>query len=407
MTTTVSPAELQALTTQHPAFANEKQHIAQTYPRAPLVITHGQGMTVWDADGKPYLDFMAGIAVMALGHSDPGVIKAIQQSAGQLIHISNLYYTPAQGELAALLCANSFADRVFFCNSGAEANEACIKFARKFAKANGYTNKTEIVAFTHAFHGRTIGALALTPKPQYQEPFQPLMPDVTILPFNDIVTAKAAIGPQTCAVFVEPVQGEGGIHPATGEFLQTLRDLCDAHDALLVFDEVQCGLGRTGTLWAHEPSGVTPDLMSLAKPLASGLPIGAALMTERVHQALATGDHGSTFAGGNVVCSVAKVVLQRINTPAMLDHVQTVGAYLRERLASIQSPHILEVRGRGLMVGVEFDFPVSELILAGYKAGFLLINAGPTVIRLLPPLIVETEHIDALIDFLTGYLAKK
>ncbi len=387
--------------------AQGKNYLAQTYARAPFVITHGEGMTVWDSTGKSYLDFVAGIAVMALGHSDPGVVQVMQQQAATLMHVSNLYYTPAQVELAAQLCENSFADKVFFCNSGAEANEACIKFARKYARANGHQDKTEIIGFSHAFHGRTIGVLSVTPKPQYQDAFQPLMPGVNILPFNDIEAAQAAIGPHTCAVMIEPIQGEGGIHAATPEFLQALRDLCNQHDALLIFDEVQCGLGRTGDLWAHTASGVTPDLMSLAKPLAAGLPIGAALITDKVNAALAPGDHGSTFAGGSVVCAVASYALSRINTPAMLGHVQQTGEYLMERLAELNSPHILDVRGRGLMVGMELDFPASEVVQAGYDAGFLLINAGPNVIRFVPPLIVEKQHIDALINFLSSYLAHK
>ncbi|GIK66496.1 MAG: acetylornithine aminotransferase [Chloroflexota bacterium] len=387
--------------------AQGKNYLAQTYARAPFVITHGEGMTVWDSTGKSYLDFVAGIAVMALGHSDPGVVQVMQEQAATLMHVSNLYYTPPQIQLAVQLCEASFADKVFFCNSGAEANEACIKFARKYARANGHQDKTEIIGFSHAFHGRTIGVLSVTPKPQYQDAFQPLMPGVHILPYNDIEAAQAAIGPHTCAVMIEPIQGEGGIHAATPKFLQTLRDLCDQYDALLIFDEVQCGLGRTGDLWAHTASGVTPDLMSLAKPLAAGLPIGAALMTDKVNAALAPGDHGSTFAGGSVVCAVASYALSRINTPEMLGHVQETGEYLMERLAELNSPHILDVRGRGLMIGMELDFPAAEVIQAGYDAGFLLVNAGPNVIRFVPPLIVEKQHIDALITFLSSFLASK
>lgn len=400
---TMTSTELNTNTT----LAQGKNYLAQTYARAPFVITHGEGMTVWDSNGKSYLDFVAGIAVMALGHSDPGVVRVMQEQAATLMHVSNLYYTPAQIQLATQLCESSFADKVFFCNSGAEANEACIKFARKYARANGHQDKTEIIGFSHAFHGRTIGVLSVTPKPQYQDAFQPLMPGVNILPYNDIEAAQAAIGPHTCAVMIEPIQGEGGIHAATPEFLRTLRALCDEHDALLIFDEVQCGLGRTGDLWAHSATGVTPDLMSLAKPLAAGLPIGAALMTDKVNAALAPGDHGSTFAGGSVVCAVASYALNRINNPEMLGHVQETGEYLMERLAELNSPHIVDVRGRGLMIGMELDFPAAEVVQAGYDAGFLLVNAGPNVIRFVPPLIVEKQHIDALITFLSSFLANK
>lgn len=392
------------LQTAHMAIQNEQTYIAQTYARPPFVLTHGDGMIVYDADGKTYLDFVAGIAVMALGHSDPQVTAVIQEQARKLIHVSNLYYTEAQGELAAALCQASFADRVFFCNSGAEANEAAIKFARKMAYANGDTHKTEIIAFTHGFHGRTAGVLSITPKPKYQDPFKPLLPDVTILPFNDSATAKAAISERTCAVVVEPIQGEGGIHVASADFLQMLRQACDAVGAVLIFDEVQCGFGRTGDLWAHTQSGVTPDIMTLAKPLANGLPIGATLMTEKVHSALQPGDHGSTFAGGALVSAVATHVLTRLNTPDFLAHVSAMGTYLQQKLAAIQSTHITEIRGRGLMVGVQLDIPATPIIEAGYAAGFLLVNAGPDVIRLVPPLIVEMAHIDTLVDFLSSVL---
>jgi acetylornithine/N-succinyldiaminopimelate aminotransferase len=382
-----------------------QQYIAQTYSRPPIAITHGEGMYLWDETGKEYLDFVGGIAVMSLGHSDPQITEIIREQAGQLVHVSNLYYTAPQSELAAALCEKSFADRVIFSNSGTEANEACLKIARKFAYANGDLERREFIAFTHAFHGRTMGSLALTPKPQYQDPFRPLIGEATILPVNDIEAARAHISSKTCAVIVEPIQGEGGVHPLDTAFLQELRKLCDEHGALLIFDEIQCGLGRTGTLWAHEYDGVVPDLMSLAKPLASGLPIGAALMTEKVHSALAPGDHGSTFAGSALVCTVAKHVLERVSDPAMLEHVTEMGEYLSERLLEINSPHIKEVRGRGLIIGVELDIPVGDVVKAGYDYGLMLVNAGPTTLRLLPPLIVQKSDVDLLIERLTAILA--
>jgi predicted acetylornithine/succinylornithine family transaminase len=393
------------LKTETPSTVQQAQnYLAQTYSRPDFVLSHGRGMEVYDTDGKTYLDFVAGIAVMALGHSDPQFIEILQDAATKIVHVSNLYYTEPAPELAEKLCKKSFADRVFFCNSGAEANEACIKFARKFAYAHGHTDKTEIIAFEHAFHGRTIGALAMTPKAKYQDPFKPLMPNVTILPFNDSEAVKAAISDKTCAVFLEPIQGEGGIYAATPEFLQILRQLCDQYEALLIFDEVQCGLGRTGNLWAHEYAGVTPDLMSLAKPLAGGLPMGAALMTERVHSIINFGDHGSTFAGGALTARVANYVFDRLSDPMMLEHVRAMGDYLKTRLQEINSPHISGIRGRGLMIGFDLDFPSNDLIKAGYQAGFLLVNSGETTIRLVPPLIIQKQHIDALIDFLTTYL---
>lgn len=381
----------------------EHQHIAQTYARPPFVLTHGQGMNLWDSTGKAYLDFVAGIAVMSLGHSDPQITRIIQEQAAQLVQTSNLYYTQPQADLAAALCQASFADRVYFGNSGAEAIEASLKFARKFAKQH-HPDKIEIIAFEGAFHGRTYGAVSITPKAKYQDPFRPLLPNITILPFNDSAAALAAIGPQTCAVVVEPIQGEGGINVATPAFLQTLREACNAHDALLIFDEIQCGLGRTGGLWAHTACGVTPDMMTLAKPLASGLPIGAVLMSERVHSVLSPGDHGSTFAGGALVCAVAAHVVERIQSPDLLAHVQLMGMYLRDGLSTITSPHILDIRGQGLMQGIELDIAAADVVTAGYAAGLLLVNAGPTVVRFVPPLIVEQSHIDHLLNFLSDYL---
>lgn len=381
----------------------EHQHIAQTYARPPFVLTHGQGMNLWDSTGKAYLDFVAGIAVMSLGHSDPQITRIIQEQATQLVQTSNLYYTQPQADLAAALCQASFADRVYFGNSGAEAIEASLKFARKFAKQH-HPAKTEIIAFEGAFHGRTYGAVSITPKAKYQDPFRPLLPNISILPFNDSAAARAAIGPQTCAVVVEPIQGEGGINPAIPEFLQTLREACNAHNALLIFDEIQCGLGRTGELWAHTACGVTPDMMTLAKPLASGLPIGAVLMSERVHSVLSPGDHGSTFAGGALVCAVAAHVVERIQSPDLLAHVQMMGMYLRDGLSTITSPHILDIRGTGLMQGIELDVAAADVVTAGYAAGLLLVNAGPNVVRFVPPLIVEQSHIDHLLNFLSDYL---
>ena len=261
----------------------EADNIVQTYIRPKPIFTHGKGAYLYDSDGNEYLDFVAGIAVMALGHSDPEWVAAINAQAGQLTHVSNLYYTAPQVELAQKLVATSFADKVYFCNSGAEANESAIKFARKYARVvHGRDDKTNIVAFSGSFHGRTMGALAVTLRDKYQKAFEPLMPGVVRAEFNDLVSAENAIDDQTCAVIVEPVQGEGGVRAASAEFLRHLRQLCDQHGALLIFDEVQCGLGRTGTLWAYEQVGVTPDMLSAAKPLAGGLPIGATLVTDAV-----------------------------------------------------------------------------------------------------------------------------
>lgn len=388
----------------NPVIELENAHIVQSYKRPQFVLARGQGVTLYDTDGQAYQDWVAGIAVNALGYGDPGLAQVMQQAAAGLIHTSNLYYTEPQAELAAALCAKSFADRVFFSNSGTEANEGAIKFARKVAFDSGNPAKTEIVHFSHAFHGRTMGSLALTPKEKYQKPFGPLMPGAILGEFNDLANAEQIITDNTAAVFIEPIQGEGGIHEATPEFLQALRHLCDQHHASLIFDEIQCGMGRTGDLWAHTASGITPDIMTLAKPLAGGLPIGAILTTEAVASHIHAGDHGTTFGGGSFVTGVAKYVLDRISQPDFLAHVSETGSYLKERLEEINSPLIKEVRGRGLMVGMELTVDVSPLVEAGYANGLLLVNAGADVIRFVPPLIVEKSDVDALIEKLTAML---
>ena len=386
--------------------ALEQKYVVQTYKRAPFVIERGEGCTLYDSDGRAYIDLVAGIAVNALGYGDREVLGAIMAQAPKLIHISNLYHSEPHARLAARLCQLSFADRVFFCNSGAEATEGAFKFARAWAKAKGEPDRIEIVAFTNSFHGRTFAALAATDREKYQAPFRPLLPGVRFARFNDLESAAATITDKTCAVIVEPVQGEGGIHVAEDEFLAGLRRLCDERDALLIFDEVQCGLGRTGTLWAHQPSGVTPDMMTLAKPLGGGLPIGAILVTQRVADALHPGDHGSTFAGNALICAVASVVVDRISRPEFLASVREKGAYLAERLRQMDSPHVKEVRGRGLMLGLELDVEANRVVQAGYARGLILVNAGDMVLRLVPPLVISRQEMDTAVERLAGILAE-
>jgi acetylornithine/N-succinyldiaminopimelate aminotransferase len=398
--------DLQADLTAAQILALQTEHLVQTYARPSLVLARGQGVWAYDLNDAAYLDFTSGIAVNALGHADPGLAAALASQAAKLIHTSNLYHTIPQAQLADQLAENSFADRVFFTNSGTEANEAAIKFARKYQKANGHEGKTQLVCFDHAFHGRTMGSLALTPKPQYQDAFKPLMGDAVVAPFNDLAAIPEYVTERTCAVFIEPIQGEGGIHAATPEFLVALRARCDVVGALLVFDEIQCGMGRTGDLWAHTASGVQPDMMTVAKPLAGGLPIGAALVTQRVADSIQAGDHGSTFAGGPLITAAGGYVFNRINQPTFLAHVQTVGAYLKERLEEISSPHIVEVRGRGLMIGVEFNMPVEQIVKKGYEHGLLMVGAGPNVLRVIPPLIVSQAECDIFITRLTAILAE-
>jgi predicted acetylornithine/succinylornithine family transaminase len=383
----------------------ESEYVLQTYLRPEIVFSHGAGAYLFDTEGKRYLDFMAGIAVTVLGHSDPQWVAAVQEQAGKLVHVSNLYHTEPHAALAKRLVEHSFADRVYFCNSGAEANEAAIKFARKYARSLAKGNeKTKIVAFSGGFHGRTMGALAVTYKSQYRDPFQPMMPGATFAPYNDLDAAAKVINAGTCAVIVEPVQGEGGVNPAKSEFLQGLRELCDQHQALLIFDEVQCGLGRTGNLWAHESYGVTPDIMTLAKPLAGGLPIGATLVTQAIAAVIQPGDHGSTFAAGPLVCRAAETVFDRVSPPQFLAQVRENAAYLYQRLLALDHEEIVEVRAAGYLVGIEMKSPVAPLITAACDKGLLVINAGDNVLRLAPALIAGPAEIDVAVDILSSCL---
>ena len=374
------------------------------------MFVRGQGTKLYDSHGKEYLDFSAGIAVNALGHGDSRWVKAVSDQAAQLTHTSNLYHTEPQTQLARRLVENSFADKVFFANTGTEANEAAIKFARKYAKVKSGVDPYdpsvsapyEIVSFSNAFHGRTMGALALTYKEQYKTPFQPIMPGAVMAAYQDLdAAAKVIRKGRTAAVFIEPVQGEGGIYPAEEAFLKGLRKLCDDAEALLVFDEVQVGLGRTGKLWGHDHYDVMPDMMSLAKPLAGGLPIGAVLMTDEVASAMSPGDHGSTFAGNPLVCHAACTVFDIINNPQFLEDVTKKGEALREglRKATESNRHVSEVRGIGLICGIQLDQAATPVINAARDAGLLIITAGAgDVVRMVPPLTVTMEEIQECCD---------
>ncbi len=383
----------------------EQRYLVQAYSRPPIVFVDGEGVWLEDAQGNRYLDLVAGIAVNALGYGDPELAETICQAGKKPLHYSNLYHNEPMARLAKkLVDLTPFADRVHFQNSGTESTEAAIKFARKFARTHFGEGKSDIVAFTGAFHGRTMGALAATPREKYQKPYEPLMPGVRFAKFNDVDSARQVIDEQVCAIIVEPIQGEGGIHPASVDFLVALRELSHRHQALLIFDEVQCGVGRTGTFWAHEQMGVLPDILCSAKPLANGLPIGAVLVTERVADVIHPGDHGTTFAGGPFVTSVANVVVNRISQPAFLQHVQETGAYFKKRLEALQNPHIQEVRGKGLMLGIQLDMPAGPVVAEGYKHGLLLLNAGTHVLRIVPPLIIDKGDVDIAIERLDAVL---
>eukprot|EP01024_Parvocaulis_polyphysoides_P019021 TRINITY_DN18519_c0_g4_i2.p1 TRINITY_DN18519_c0_g4~~TRINITY_DN18519_c0_g4_i2.p1 ORF type:complete len:456 (-),score=56.59 TRINITY_DN18519_c0_g4_i2:307-1674(-) len=396
---------------------NEAKYIVGTYARpSDLVITQGDGCRVFDIDGTSYLDFSAGIAVNCLGHSDPLWLKSLVEQATILTHTSNLFHTVPQVEFAQRLVESCFADKVFFCNTGTEANEAAIKFARKWAKVKAgvdpYDGNVsapyELVSFTNCFHGRTLGALALTYKDQYKTPFLPGLPGTIEVPFLDVEAAKNVIQKgRTAAVFVEPVQGEGGVNSITTEYLRTLRKLCDEAGALLVFDEVQCGLGRTGKLWAHQHFDVTPDIMTAAKPLAGGLPIGTVMVSEDVACVMKPGDHGSTYAGNPLVCHVASAVFDVVSDDEFLGDVARKGELLKQQLQENlkDNPHVKEVRGMGLIVGIELDMAAGDLVTECRKNKLIVITAGAgNIIRLVPPLVVSDDEIQEAVSILSNVL---
>ncbi|EFO79762.1 acetylornithine and succinylornithine aminotransferase [Oscillochloris trichoides DG-6] len=386
----------------------DREYILQTYIRPDMVIERGEGVYLYDTEGRAYLDFVAGIAVNALGYGDPDVTAVINQQAAKLIHISNLFHNAPATDLARMLVTSSPAfDKVFFSNSGTEVVEGAIKFARRYAREHHGEGKTTIIACDGSFHGRTMGAVAITSREKYREPFMPVMPGVRFANYNDIASLEAAMGDDVCALFIEPIQGEGGLRVASDEFLAAARTLCDQHHALLVFDEIQCGMGRSGTLWAHHASGVLPDMMTVAKPLAGGLPIGAVLLNQRIADTIHPGDHGTTFGGNPLATAVAGVVLQKINTPEFLAHVREVSNYLDESLQDLATDmpnQIREIRGRGLMRGFQLHGSAADVRNAALNQGLLVGTSGEDVIRLLPPLIITNQHVDAAIEKLRAAL---
>jgi acetylornithine/N-succinyldiaminopimelate aminotransferase len=361
------------------------------YSRAPICLVRGDGARVWDSDGKEYLDFGAGLAVASLGHCHPRVTGAIREAAATLLHVSNLYHTAPQIHLAKLLCEHSFADRVFFGNSGAEANEAALKLARKYARERYASDRYEIIATHNAFHGRTFATVTATGQAKYQHGFEPLVPGFKHVPYNDLRAMERAIDNRTAAILVEPIQGEGGVHVPDDDYLPGLRKLCDETGALLILDEIQTGVARTGRLWAYEHAGIEPDIMTLAKALANGVPIGAMLTREEIARALGPGTHGSTFGGTPFVASVALATMQTIIEEKMPERAARLGRSLMDGLRRLAGAPggITEVRGRGLLIGVALDRPVAPIVDACRDAGLLVLSAGERVLRLAPPLIVE------------------
>ncbi len=382
-------------------------YIMNTYARFPVAFVRGEGCYLWDAEGKKYLDLLSGVAVNGLGHSHPEISEVICRQAKTLMHTSNLFYGISQANLAERLCELSFADRVFFSNSGAEANEAAVKLARAYGKKNRGPDCYEILTAERSFHGRTLAMVAATGQEKIKQGFDPFLQGFRHVPFNDLAALEAAIGPQTCAIMLEPVQGEGGVNLPAPEFLREVRALCDRHGLLMILDEIQTGLGRTGTLFAYEHAGVSPDIMSLAKALGAGLPIGACLATQRVADAFWPGAHASTFGGNFLACEVAKKNLEILLEGGVLAQVPEKGAYFLEGLKSIQKDFsvVRQVRGMGLILGMDLDIPGRPLVEAGLQRGVVLNCVQDTTLRFLPPLVIEREQIDEGLALLREVLA--
>lgn len=384
-----------------------EKHILHTYNRYPLVIDHGKGVYLYDTDGKEYLDFAAGIAVQAFGYGDGEYNAALKEQIDKVMHTSNLYYNVPVANAAKRLAAACGMERVFFTNSGTEAIEGAVKAAKKYAYTRDGKAGHEIIAMNRSFHGRSIGALSVTGNAHYREPFEPLMPGVRFAEFNDLESVKALIHEKTCAIILETVQGEGGIYPAEPAFLEGVRRLCDAHDILLILDEIQCGMGRTGEMFAWQHYGVKPDIMACAKALGCGVPVGAFVMTERVAgMSLAPGDHGTTYGGNPFVCAAVDKVLQMMETRQITAHVREIAPYLEQRLDELVGRYefLTTRRGMGLMQGIVCEKPVGEIAAKALSAGLLVITAGSDVLRFVPPLIIEKKHVDEMADKLNSVL---
>jgi len=378
------------------------QYVANTYSRYPLLLVRGKGTRVWDLEGEEYLDFVSGLAVCNLGHCHPKVVKAIQDQAEKLIHVSNFYYIEPQIQLASLLCKHSFADKVFFCNSGAEANEGALKLARKYAKEKMGKDRYEIITMERSFHGRTLATLTATGQEKFHKGYEPLMPGFKYVPFNDVGAVKNAVDSKTCAVMVEPIQGEGGVNCPSGGYLKALREICNEKRLLLIYDEVQVGMGRTGKLFAYEHDGVEPDMLTLAKSLAGGVPIGALLIQKGIADSFKPGDHASTFGGNPLATAAGVAALTTILEEKMLENCQEMGDYFISRLEEIKGkfPFVKEVRGKGLILGMELKGDGSSIVHEMLKKKILINCTMGNVLRFLPPLIVTKEEIDRVVKTL-------
>lgn len=385
-----------------------KNYIMETYNRFPVVIERGKGCCVWDVEGNKYLDFVSGVAVNTLGYKNKTLLKNLKKQLKNLSHCSNLYFNIPQLELACILVKNSCFDKAFFCNSGTEAIETAIKLVRKYTKQSENNEKFEIISMKKSFHGRSTGSVALTGQEKYQKDFLPLMAGIRHAEFNNIESVKSLINDKTCAIFIEPVQGEGGVYPADKGFLEELRNICTQKDILLVFDEAQCGVGRTGKLFAYQHYNIEPDIICLAKGLGAGIPIGAVMAVKHVAKVFEPGDHGATFGGNPLACTAGLTVLQKLVREGVLENSKNSGNYLKLKLVELKQkyPFIKEVRGMGLMQGIELDFEVVQIIKKAINQGLLLAGAGKNTIRLIPPLIITKNEIDKAVEILSGILGE-
>lgn len=385
-----------------------EQALVHTYNRYPIVLDHGEGVYLYDTEGKKYLDFAAGIAVCSLGYGHPEYNAALKEQMEKLLHVSNLFYTAPVVDAAEKLKKASQMDRIFFTNSGTEAIEGALKAARKYA----YTKKSgkyEFIAMEHSFHGRSMGAVSVTGTENYRTPFEPLVGGVRFAKYNDLESVKAQVTDQTCAIILETVQGEGGIYPAESKFLKGIRMLCDENDILLILDEIQCGMGRTGSMFAWQDYGVRPDIMCMAKAIGNGVPVGAFAMTEEVAEySLKPGDHGTTYGGNPFACAAVDKVLDIFEKDHIVEHVKEVTPYLEEKLDGLVEKYdgVLKRRGKGLMQGLVLARPVGEVIANAQKEGLLVISAGGNVLRMVPPLVIEKEHVDEMIEKLERALQR-
>ena len=383
-----------------------KKHVAGTYGRYPIVLVKGKGSKVWDKSGKQYIDFVSGLAVDNLGHCHPAVVSAIKKQAGKLIHVSNLYHIEPQSQLAEKLTSLSFADKVFFCNSGTEANEAAIKLARKFFFDQGKTQQTEIITMHNSFHGRTLGSLSATAQKKFHTGFKPLLPGFKYVPFNNLPATRKAITKKTCAIMVEPIQGEGGVNIPDPSYLKGLKKICQEHGILLIADEVQTGFGRTGKLFAYEVYKAKPDIMTLAKAMAGGVAIGAMAGTNRVMKSFVPGTHAATFGGNPLACSAALASLQVLTEKNFLSKANETATYFLQRLKEIDNPIIKEARGIGMFLALELQKPGNDIVIDCMKQGFLINCIQQNILRFIPPLIITKKEIDSLVSVLSNSLAK-